>query len=261
MAQSFFHRRSVLAGTALALAAGATALTPRLSKAAEPDMLPPGAGSLHDLMQRLSNAPRRRDFKTVPMILNDRSQWDHEALAELMDYRREPLQVFDNTDLASPWTNVMRNWLNSQIWSFDHPDALAVSATHGSAHLALYDQAMWDKYQFAKLAGEKFKTNTLIEERKAPANPADYENPEGAFSPEYSSIPALQQRGLVFTACHNAIWELSLKLIATGVNPDKHATDELAAELTNHLIPGCVLTPGAVGTITELQRAGYNYMK
>ena len=47
----------------------------------------------------------------------------------------------------------MRNALNAQIWSFKHPDFLAVSATHGSAHLALYDQAMWDKYQLTHLAG------------------------------------------------------------------------------------------------------------
>jgi hypothetical protein len=35
-----------------------------------------------------------------------------------------------------------------------HLDFLAVSSTHGSAQLALYDQAMWEKYQLTKLAGE-----------------------------------------------------------------------------------------------------------
>src|SRR6266404_8449678 len=58
---------------------------------------------------------------------------------------------------------------NTQIWSFKHPDFLAVSVTHGTAHLALYDQAMWDKYQLTKLAGGKFKTNTLIIEQEAAA--------------------------------------------------------------------------------------------
>ena len=62
-------------------------------------------------------------------------------------------------------------------------------------HLALYDQAMWDKNQLTKLAGEKFKTNTLIEDRKAEsADPANFEDPAGAFSPADNSIPALMRR-------------------------------------------------------------------
>jgi hypothetical protein len=48
-------------------------------------------------------------------------------------------------------------------------------------------------------------------------------------------------------------------LIATGVNPDELAHDALAAELTNHLIAGVVLTPGIAGTLSELQRGGFDY--
>jgi len=81
------------------------------------------------------------------------------------------------------------------------------------------------------------------------------------FSPENNSIPALQQRGVVFMSCHNAIWEQAAALIAHDINPDKHSHDALAAELTNHLIPGVVLTPGAVGTVPELQQVGFHYAK
>jgi hypothetical protein len=35
----------------------------------------------------------------------------------------------------------------------------------------------------------------------------------------------------------------------------------LAAELTNRLIAGAVLTPRMVGTLLELQRGGFNYAK
>ena len=79
------------------------------------------------------------------------------------------------------------------------------------------------------------------------------------FSPHENSIPALQQRGVVFLACHNAIWEFAETLIATGVNPDELSQGALAAELTNHLIAGVVLTPGIGGTLPELQRASFNY--
>ena len=93
------------------------------------------------------------------------------------------------------------------------------------------------------------------------ADPADYENPEGVFSPHDNSIPALQRRGVVFFACHNAIWEIAETLIAADVNPDKLSHEALAAELTNSLIPDAVLTPGMVGTLPELQRVGFNYAK
>ena len=253
-------RRTAIMRTGLAIATGMAGLAAAPAWSADASLLPKGATRLRDLGERLPRAPRRRDFKTVPMVLDNPDQWDHAALADVVAYRGGPRQIWDNTDLASPWLNLMRNSLNAQIWSFRHPDFLAVSATHGSAHLALYDQQMWEKYQIAKLTGDKFKSNTLIEEQKAgEADPKNYQDAEGAFSPHDNSIPALQRRGVVFLACHNAIWEMSEKLIAGGVNPDKLSHEALAAELTNHLIPGAVLTPGAVATLLELQDAGFHY--
>ena len=243
-----------------ASAGGLAALHGRVANAAEASLLPPGAKSLEELTARLSRTPRRRDFKTVPMILNDPEQWDHAALSAVIAYRGAPKQVWDNTEISSPWLNLMRNALNTQVWSFRHPDFIVVSATHGTAHLALFEPAMWEKYRLATLAGGKFQSNTLLAVQKgAAADPKDYENPEGAFSSYANSIPALQRRGVVFLACHNAIWELAEKLIAADVNPDGLLHEALAAELTNHLIAGAVLTPGMVGTIPELQQGGFNY--
>jgi hypothetical protein len=256
-------RRFALMTMGLGMVAGATglaALRDGVASAAEPSLLPSGAKSLEELTARLNRAPRRRDFKTVPMILNHPDQWDHAALSEVIAYRDAPKQVWDNTGIAGPWLNAMRNSLNTQVWSFGHPDFLVASATHGIAGLALFGPAMWEKYELAKLTGGKFQSNTLIAEQKgAAADPKDYENPEGAFSAHDNSIPALQQRGVVFLACHNAIWELAEKLITTGVNPDELSQNALAAELTNNLIAGVVLTPGIGGTLPELQRAGFNY--
>ena len=110
-------------------------------------LLPPESKTLVSFSQRLASAPRRREFKSVPMILNAPEQWDHEALTAVMSYEGSPKQVWDNTEIGSPWLNLMRNSLNTQIWSFRHPDFLVVSATHGTAHLALYDQGTWDKYR------------------------------------------------------------------------------------------------------------------
>src|SRR5258708_10407150 len=162
-------RRTALRTLGLSIAAGAIGLASTnadVAQAATAQILtPPGAGELNTLMRRIADAPRRRDFRTVPMILTNPDGWDHEALSEILAYKPTAKQAYDNTDIDSPWLNLMRNSLNAQVWSFRHPDFLIVSVTHGTAHVALYDQTMWDKYQLTKLAGGKFKTNTLIEER------------------------------------------------------------------------------------------------
>ena len=257
-------RRGVLRTFALTMATSAIGLASAggrpVAAAVESALTPPGAAHLDALKKRLAQAPRRRDFKTVPMILNHPEQWDHEALTEVLSYQPAAKQAWDNTDIAGPWLNMMRNALNTQIWSFKHPDFLAVSVTHGTADLALYDQTIWDKYRLTSLAGDEFKTNTLIIERKAAAaDPANYEDPAGPFSGDDSSIPALMRRGVVFMSCHNAIWEQAATLIKIGINPDKLSHAALAAELTNHLVDGVVLIPGAGGTLLELQRAGFHY--
>jgi hypothetical protein len=257
-------RRSVLRTLALTAVTGAIGLT---SVRAEPATMavgsvetPPGANQLDALKKRLAHAPRRRDFKTVPMILNHQEQWDYEALTEVLSYLPAPRQAWDNTDIGGPWLNLMRNALNSQIWSFKHPDFLAVSVTHGTAQLALYDQVIWDKYRLTDLAGDDFKTNILITERKpVVVDFVDYEDPAGPFSGEETSIPELMRRGVVFMSCHNAIWEQAAVLIKSDINPDRLSHAQLAAELTNHLVDGTVLIPGAAGTLPELQQVGFHY--
>lgn len=44
-------------------------------------------------------------------------------------------------------------------------------------------------------------------------------------------------------------------------NPDKPTHEAMAAELTNHLVSGVVLTPGAVGTLVELTDASFSFAK
>ena len=259
-------RRNVLGIVASTGIAGITldAVSRRAHAGAAPlsPLLEGGAGHLKALMTALAKTPRRRDFKEVPMILTAPDQWDHAALNLLMHYLGKIKQVWDNTAIEGPWLNLMRNSLNAQIWAFKHPDFLILSATHGTAHLALYDQYLWDKYQFAKLTGGKFARNAFLDVPAAAAgDPRDFENTDGVFSPKDNSIPTLQARGVVFLACHNAIFEVSEKLHGMGHNPDKLSLPAMVAELTNHLIPGAVLTPGIVGTLPELGFAGFQYAK
>src|SRR5258708_40014546 len=100
------------------------------------------------------------------MVLDKPDLWDAEALDAVIAYRGSRKQVWDNTDIGGPWLNLMRNSLNAQAFSFPHPDFLELSAPHGSAQLALYDQELGDKYQLVAMAGHHVKTNTLIDQRR-----------------------------------------------------------------------------------------------
>jgi len=190
-------RRNALFGFgSVILGAAALAAGPAHAETGS-SVVPQGANALSELMERVSKAPRRRTFKTVPMILDHPDQWDDAALREVIACWVARKQVWYNTDIGSPWMNLMRNSLNAQVFSFGHRDFLAVSATHGSAHLALFDQDMWDKYRFDEMAGGAFKTNTLIVRKPALSELSDFEDPKSVFGPVGNTIPTLQSRGVV----------------------------------------------------------------
>ena len=255
-------RRESLRTLGIALTSAGLASTGLAATAPAGTLLPPDAYTLGALTRRLGSLPRRRDFKSVPMILDRRSLWDAEALDAVLQYPGGPKQSWDNTEISGPWLSVMRNAINSQIWAFRHPNFLCVSVTHGTAQFALYSDAMWEKYGLAKLAGGNVTGDNFVTAPPAAAhNPKDYQDTSGVFSARANSLQVLQRRGAVFMACHNAMWEMCERLIAADVNPDKLTTETMCAEFTDHLIPGVVLTPGAVGTLVELARAGFSYAR
>src|ERR1700751_4000330 len=107
---------ALLGCSSVALGVAALAAGPAHAEAGS-SVVPQGAHALPELMERLRKAPRRRDFKTVPMILDHPDLWDDTALKEVIAYRGTPKQVWDNTDIGSPWMNLMRNSLNAQVFS------------------------------------------------------------------------------------------------------------------------------------------------
>ena len=83
------------------------ACNPPARAATDEQIIPPGARAL-ELTARLQLATRRRDFRTVPMMLTHPDFWDNEALNELIAYRGTRKQVWDNTNIASTWLNLIR---------------------------------------------------------------------------------------------------------------------------------------------------------
>lgn len=63
------RRNALLGFSSVALGVAALAAGPARAEAGN-SVVPQGAHALPELMERLRKAPRRRDFKTVPMILD-----------------------------------------------------------------------------------------------------------------------------------------------------------------------------------------------
>ena len=72
-----------------------------------------------------------------------------------------------------------------------------------------------------------------------PAPPSFAESEDPNSGSDGGTIPALQERGVVFLACHSAIWEVTAKLIASGKNPDYASREAVAAELSNQSTAWC----------------------
>jgi intracellular sulfur oxidation DsrE/DsrF family protein len=241
------------------LANSAGAATPPVTAQTVP-YAGPDHGSLSTLTRLLAAAPRRRSFESVPLIVTNPGDWDHEAATLLLNYRYKSLQVWENSDLAGPWPGLMREAMNGQVFAHKNTEFLAVSATHGLAHLALFSQAAWNTYQLAQLTDGKFARNTLIVEAEGVSPADDLQNIAGFYGPTNNNILSLQRRGAVFLACHDSIHAIARRLRDLPAFSST-AADRIAAELTNSLIPGVVLVPSIVAFLVELQRAGFTYTK
>jgi hypothetical protein len=174
--------------------------------AADTSVKPTAGKNLRDFSNHLASISRRRDYKTVPMIADKPDIWDAAALDVVMAYNGGPKHVWDHTDLAGAWLNGMRNTLNTQVYAFKEPNFLCVSGTHGTAHLALYDQAALDKYQLAKIAGSNISSNTFIVVPAAASHDrqrvlAEGQQYRGAAAARHR-VPGLPQRHL--GACQQA---------------------------------------------------------
>ncbi|MGO4722187.1 MULTISPECIES: thiosulfate dehydrogenase [unclassified Inquilinus] len=217
-------------------------------------------GELSELAVRLTAVPRRRGFRTVPFMLTSPDSWDQEAAGDVLTYRYRSRQMWEVTELSTPWLNLIREAMNGQVFAHGNPEFLPVAAVHGTAHLALFDQPTWDRYKLAGLTDGKPAANSFILEKPGVSAEDDLQDLEGFYGPANNNILSLQRRGAVFIACHDSIHAVARRL--HGI-PDFAATpaDVIAADLTNGLIPGVILVPSVVAFMVELQRAGFTYAK
>lgn len=130
----------------------------------------------------------------------------------------------------------------------------------GAASPPQAERCAWDRHKFAAKTDGKLTSKTLIVERPGLSPGDDAQNLDAFYGPNNNNIVPLQRRGMVFVACHDSIHAIARGLHAASELSGVSA-DEIAADLTNSLLPGAVLVPSVVAFIAELQRAGYSYAK
>jgi hypothetical protein len=252
-----------LGGASLTVAALSTQTYVNAASASDLRPETPEAGdgaSLLALQRKLANRPRKRDFCTVPFLLTHAAQWDSAAASAILSYKYPARQVWESTDFAGPWLNLMRESMNGQMFAHGHRDFLAVSATHGLAHVALFNESMWLKYGLGTLVGKQSTDmNTSVLERPDVSPDDDIQTVDGFYGAGNNNIVSLQRRGAVFIACHDSIHGIARNLHYKLGSSD--SADQIAADLTNNLIQDAVLVPSAVAFLVELQRHGYTYAK
>jgi intracellular sulfur oxidation DsrE/DsrF family protein len=255
---SVVGRRAALLGVGQAAAVMASLDTTGAAFATPPQTVAGhAAGLLVQFGQRLAVLPRRREFRSIPFMVSGPHEWDHEAAAEVLSYKYRALQVWDNSDLSGPCLSLMREAINGQVFAHGNRDFLAVSATHGSAHLSLFSQAAWDEHNLALLTDGRFASNSFIREKPGASLADDLQNQDGFYGPSNNNIVSLQLRGVVFLACHDSINAIARQLHSRNGVP----ADIIAANLTNSLIPNVVLVPSVVAFLVELQSVGFTYFK
>lgn len=211
--------------------------------------------SLPALSRQLQMLPRRRQFTTLPRLLDHPDLWDDVAFEALRAYRSNERMIGTGTSLSGNWPVEAQNLLNSEIFSFGHPDALLVMALWGEAQLALYDATAWARFDLARLVTSG--QSVLPLKQSATGSSRHHQDEQGAYGAAGRGIPALEARGVVFLACHNAVWAHAGRLLALGAVPGNPTQEQLAAELTNRLDPRAIVTPSALGALAELQRVGF----
>ena len=80
-------RRGALMGLGAGLVLSGLTQTGNANAAIGPSLEPAGATSLKQLTQTLAATPRRRDFKTRPMIPDNPDVWDAAALNAVLAYQ------------------------------------------------------------------------------------------------------------------------------------------------------------------------------
>jgi len=151
----------------------------------------------------------------------------------------------------------LRNYLDA--WR----DAFGVGERDVSVVVTLYarttplglQDTMWEKYQLGAALNLTDSTTNAPLVRNWFAHPKAGV-PVADGEPE-TSMEALQHRGVVFALCNNALkrWAARLEKSRLGAAADIHA------DLVAHALPGVIIVPDVLVTMTKAHERGFGYVR
>ena len=125
---------------------------------------------------------------------------------------------------------------------------------HGEAIPIVLADALWTRFKI----GEQYEVTDAATRRAASENlfASAHALSGGLVSPD-QTVEALQKRGVRFLVCMNTVAGATKKLAAAGLG----TADEIRPAILAGLLPGVVVVPAMVVTLTQLQERGVKYTK
>jgi intracellular sulfur oxidation DsrE/DsrF family protein len=133
-------------------------------------------------------------------------------------------------------------------------DVNLVFGIHGDAIPVVLGDALWSRYKI----GEQYEVVDGTTKLPAVRNVFTTANAAaGGLVAPAESVESLQKRGARFAVCRNTVAGATKKLAAAGLG----ASDEIHAAILDGLLPGVILVPAMLVTLTQLQERGVRYLK
>lgn len=198
-------------------------------------------------------------------LVDKHKDWKFGEFDALLRISARAKQVYDIRPIAEgKFLNNIKNSLNGFHFGFDIPvdQIKIVVAMHGPSNMLNFDDSMWEKYRL----GEWLKVTDPKTGKPAVRNLYFAKKTTGSADPEDrastfqdTSVERLQSRGVKFLSCHTATEEQVSTLIEQYSLKTPPA--EIVQELQAHTLPGILIVPAMVATISLLQSEGhYTYI-
>lgn len=193
------------------------------------------------------------------------ADWKAAEFQALLKHPARAKQVYDIRGIGEgKFLNNIKNSFNGFHFGFNIPanEIKIVAAMHGPSNLLNFDDSMWEKYRLGEFAevndpktGKPATRNIFFAKRPGGSDDA---NDRGSTLQDFS-IEALQGRGLQLLSCHTANEEQALMLAKQFSL--KTPPEEIVHDLQAHTLPGVLVVPAMVASISLLQSDGhYTYV-
>lgn len=198
-------------------------------------------------------------------LVYQHADWKYQEFDKLLKHPATAKQVFDIRPIGDgKFLNNIKNALNGFHFGFNIPMAeiKVLAALHGPSNLLNFDDSMWEKYRLGEWmhvddpkTGKPATRNIYLHKTSVEST----DSKDKSSSLQDTSIEALEERGVQFLSCHTATEEQVHALVAQYAL--KTPAEEIVHDLQSHTVPGVLIVPAMVASISLLQSQGrYTYI-